>query len=81
MINLAEFSKRPAQLADWLAEDMAATGMFETVLIVPRFVLLELQTIADSADRLKRSRGRRGLEPAARRAARRTPASRIRRPR
>jgi uncharacterized protein YacL len=41
---------------------MAATGMFETPLIVPRFVLHELQTIADSGDRLKRSRGRRGLE-------------------
>ncbi len=49
-------------IIDGRIADMAATGMFETTLIVPRFVLIELQTIADSADRLKRSRGRRGLE-------------------
>jgi len=42
--------------------EMAATGLFESPLVVPRFVLNELQTIADSGDRLKRSRGRRGLE-------------------
>ncbi|MCL2646613.1 MAG: hypothetical protein FWD61_06355 [Phycisphaerales bacterium] len=42
--------------------EMASTGLFESPLIVPRFVLNELQTIADSGDRLKRSRGRRGLE-------------------
>src|ERR1035437_7190678 len=42
--------------------EMAATGVIESPLIVPRFVLNELQTIADSGDKLKRSRGRRGLE-------------------
>jgi uncharacterized protein YacL len=42
--------------------EVAATGIFESPLLVPRFVLHELQTIADSGDRLKRSRGRRGLE-------------------
>jgi uncharacterized protein YacL len=42
--------------------EVAATGVFESPLLVPRFVLHELQTIADSGDRLKRSRGRRGLE-------------------
>jgi uncharacterized protein YacL len=42
--------------------EVAATGVFESPLLVPRFVLNELQTIADSGDRLKRSRGRRGLE-------------------
>jgi len=42
--------------------EVAATGVFESPLLVPRFVLNELQTIADSGDKLKRSRGRRGLE-------------------
>ncbi len=49
-------------IIDGRIADMATTGMFETTIIVPRFVLNELQTIADSGDRLKRSRGRRGLE-------------------
>jgi uncharacterized protein YacL len=49
-------------IIDGRIADMAATGMFETPLVVPRFVLNELQTVADSGDRLKRSRGRRGLE-------------------
>jgi uncharacterized protein YacL len=49
-------------IIDGRIADMATTGMFESTLIVPRFVLNELQTIADSGDRLKRSRGRRGLE-------------------
>lgn len=49
-------------IIDGRIEQMAATGVFESPLIVPRFVLVELQTIADSADRLKRTRGRRGLE-------------------
>ena len=49
-------------IIDGRIADMAATGMFESIIIVPRFVLNELQTIADSGDRLKRSRGRRGLE-------------------
>lgn len=38
------------------------TGIFESQLIVPRFVLGELQAVADSPDRLKRARGRRGLD-------------------
>jgi uncharacterized protein YacL len=42
--------------------DIADTGFIESRLIVPRFVLLELQTIADAGDKLKRNRGRRGLE-------------------
>jgi uncharacterized protein YacL len=49
-------------IIDGRIADMAATGMFETTILVPRFVLNELQTIADSGDRLKRSRGRRGLD-------------------
>ncbi len=42
--------------------DLADTGVFDGRLIVPRFVLNELQTLADSADKLKRNRGRRGLD-------------------
>lgn len=42
--------------------DLCETGLFDTVLILPKFVLQELQHVADSADRLRRNRGRRGLE-------------------
>ncbi len=42
------------------------TGFIEGVLVVPQFVLRELQYIADSADSLKRNRGRRGLDVLAR---------------
>ncbi len=46
--------------------DVAETHILQGLLIVPRFVLNELQTIADSADKIKRSRGRRGLDIVAR---------------
>lgn len=42
--------------------DIAQTKLFDAPLIVPRFVLNELQLIADSADKIKRNRGRRGLD-------------------
>ncbi len=42
--------------------DIIQTQVIQGVLVVPRFVLNELQQIADSADKLKRARGRRGLE-------------------
>lgn len=42
--------------------DLLQTHIIQGMLIVPRFVLDELQTIADSSDKLKRARGRRGLE-------------------
>lgn len=42
--------------------DIVKTGFLEGKLIVPRFVLKELQGIADSEDSLKRNRGRRGLD-------------------
>lgn len=42
--------------------DVIETHIVQGVILVPRFVLNELQTIADSADKLKRARGRRGLE-------------------
>lgn len=42
--------------------DIAKTGFITEKLIVPRFVLQELQLVADSEEPLKRSRGRRGLD-------------------
>ena len=42
--------------------DLCKTGFVEGRLVIPRFVLKELQAVADSADPIKRSRGRRGLE-------------------
>ncbi|HEY0008928.1 MAG TPA: PIN domain-containing protein [Tepidisphaeraceae bacterium] len=49
-------------LIDGRIAAIAESGVFESQLIVPRFVIQELQTVADSADRLKRNRGRRGLD-------------------
>lgn len=42
--------------------DLCATGFVSRSLIVPRFILGELQLLADAADPIKRERGRRGLE-------------------
>lgn len=42
--------------------DIAKTGFVSGLLLIPNFVLLELQQVADSADNLKRARGRRGFE-------------------
>lgn len=42
--------------------DICDTGFLDGTLIVPRFVLRELQNIADSADVLRRAKGRRGLD-------------------
>lgn len=42
--------------------DIAKTGFIHEKLIVPRFILEELQKIADSEEPLRRNRGRRGLE-------------------
>jgi len=42
--------------------DLCQNKLFDAPLLVPRFVLNELQLIADSADKLKRQRGRRGLD-------------------
>lgn len=42
--------------------DICKTGMFEGEIVVPEFVLKELQRIADSSDSMKRTRGRRGLD-------------------
>ncbi|MEN6405835.1 MAG: PIN domain-containing protein [Thermoguttaceae bacterium] len=42
--------------------DVIETGVFDGQVIMPKFVIAELQGIADSADRLRRGRGRRGLD-------------------
>ena len=44
--------------------DIAKTGFLEGLIIIPRFVLLELQAVADSTDPARRTRGRRGLDVA-----------------
>jgi len=49
-------------IIDGRIADIAETGIMESDIVVPRFVLSELQTVADSHDKLKRSRGRRGLD-------------------
>jgi uncharacterized protein YacL len=49
-------------IIDGRIADICDTGFIEGTLVVPRFVLDELQYIADSSDSMKRSRGRRGLD-------------------
>lgn len=72
IIPYVEFSKqlkgpRPilidtSVLIDGRIGDVAKTGIIESQLVVPRFVIKELQSLADSADKLKRNRARRGLD-------------------
>lgn len=63
-----ERNRRSAKLLDTSViidgriADVAATGFLDGALLVPQFVLHELQLVADSADAGKRQRGRRGLE-------------------
>jgi uncharacterized protein YacL len=72
IIPYVEFSKqvkggRPLVLdtsviIDGRIADICDTRIIDNKLVVPRFVLQELQGIADSSDKLKRNRGRRGLD-------------------
>jgi uncharacterized protein YacL len=72
IIPYMEFSKevkgaRPLVLdtsvvIDGRIADVAETRIIDQPLVVPRFVLQELQGIADSSDKLRRNRGRRGLD-------------------
>lgn len=72
VIPYVEFSRevrgvRPVLLdtsavIDGRIADVVDTGLLDQPLVVPQFVLSELQGIADSSDRTKRSRGRRGLD-------------------
>jgi uncharacterized protein YacL len=49
-------------IIDGRVADICETGFLEGTLIIPQFVLRELQQIADSSDPIKRNRGRRGLD-------------------
>jgi uncharacterized protein YacL len=49
-------------IIDGRIADVAETRFLEGTLVIPRFVLAELQQVADSQDPLKRARGRRGLD-------------------
>ena len=49
-------------IIDGRIADIAETGFLDGILVLPQFVLRELQLVADSADSLKRNRGRRGLD-------------------
>ncbi len=49
-------------IIDGRISDICKTGFIEGTLVIPEFVLEELQHIADSSDLLKRNRGRRGLD-------------------
>ena len=72
LIPYVEFSKevkgtRPLILdtsvvIDGRIADVVETNVFDNQLIMPRFTITELQSIADSSDRTRRSRGRRGLD-------------------
>jgi len=49
-------------IIDGRIADIAETGFLDGVIVLPQFVLRELQLVADSADSMKRNRGRRGLD-------------------
>jgi uncharacterized protein YacL len=72
VIPYVEFSKDVKGLKPYILDtsvvidgriaDIIDTGILDNQLIMPRFVLAELQAIADSSDKMRRSRGRRGLD-------------------
>jgi uncharacterized protein YacL len=49
-------------IIDGRIADIAETGFVDGALVIPQFVLHELQMVADSSDSMKRNRGRRGLD-------------------
>jgi uncharacterized protein YacL len=49
-------------IIDGRIADLCDTGFMDGTLVIPQFVLKELQLVADSADSMKRNRGRRGLD-------------------
>lgn len=66
MRGVRPFVLDSSALIDARIVDVAGSGLVQTAFIVPQFVVNELQTLADSTDRLKRARGRRGLDVLAR---------------
>jgi uncharacterized protein YacL len=49
-------------IIDGRVADICETGFMDGTLVIPQFVLKELQLVADSSDSMKRNRGRRGLD-------------------
>src|SRR6187401_690814 len=49
-------------IIDGRVADLCETGFMDGTLVIPQFVLKELQLVADSSDSMKRNRGRRGLD-------------------
>jgi uncharacterized protein YacL len=49
-------------LIDARIADLGSTGVLQAPLVIPRFIVAELQALSDSGDRAKRTRGRRGLD-------------------
>jgi len=49
-------------LIDARIADIAASGLIQQTIVIPEFVLEELQVLADARDRMKRNKGRRGLD-------------------
>jgi uncharacterized protein YacL len=72
IIPYVEFSKEVKGLKPYVLDtsvvidgriaDLVETNVLDNQLIMPRFILAELQAIADSNDKLRRARGRRGLD-------------------
>ena len=72
IIPYVEFSKQTkgncplildtSVIIDGRIADIATTKILSSPLVIPRFILNELQNVADSPDRLRRNRGRRGLD-------------------
>ena len=72
IIPYVEFSKQSKGIRPFVLDssviidgrivDICSTKIFDSPFIIPRFIINELQTIADSADKIKRNRGRRGLD-------------------
>jgi uncharacterized protein YacL len=60
--GLKPFILDTSSIIDGRISLLLATGAFDNQVVVPAFVMQELQSVADSHDRLKRRRGRRGLD-------------------
>lgn len=61
-LNLSKKIVDTSVIIDGRIGDICRAGFIEGTLIIPRFVLQELQHIADSSDHLKRNKGRRGMD-------------------
>jgi uncharacterized protein YacL len=72
IIPYVEFSKEVKGIKPYVLDtsvvidgriaDLVETGILDSQIVMPRFVLNELHAIADSADKMRRARGRRGLD-------------------